>query len=385
MKIEKFVTGIISTNCYIVTNEETKETVIVDPANLSKAMIGYIEEEELVIKAILLTHAHFDHIMGIDKVIDRYGEMPVYVEESDLELLHTPSMNESTVYTNGYSYPGGDVIHDGDVLHLIGEDFRVIHTPGHTQGGVSYYVEKEGVLFSGDTLFCCSVGRSDFATSSTSALIRSIKEKLFLLPDETKVFPGHMGATTIGNEKVNNPYVNSFKLMNRISCKNERFTYDMYHIVKSFLPDAEISQKVDPEQELLIEMTAEEEPDLEEQACDKKVRWTFFHCREAEIADISEKREQKRYINKKLYQTLVKKTGEEHAWGNMTGVRPTKMIMERLSFMNITIDNEKNEEQDGTTVISGEDSAITMMKIPTNEELMIARDVMELKNKKNKC
>ena len=99
--------------------------------------------------------------------------------------------------------------------------------------------------------------------------------------------------------------------MIRISCKNERFTYDMYHIVKSFLPDAEISQKVDPEQELLIEMTAEEEPDLEEQACDKKVRWTFFHCREAEIADISEKREQKRYINKKLYQTLVKKIGEE--------------------------------------------------------------------------
>ena len=118
--------------------------------------------------------------------------------------------------------------------------------------------------------------------------------------------------------------------MIRISCKNERFTYDMYHIVKLFLPDAEISQKVDPEQELLIEMTAEEEPDLEEQACDKKVRWTFFHCREAEIVDISEKREQKRYINKKLYQTLAKKTGEEHAWGNMTGVRPTKMIMERL-------------------------------------------------------
>ena len=78
--------------------------------------------------------------------------------------------------------------------------------------------------------------------------------------------------------------------MIRISCKNERFTYDMYHIVKSFLPDAEISQKVDPEQELLIEMTAEEEPDLEEQACDKKVRWTFFHCREAEIAEKDRRR-----------------------------------------------------------------------------------------------
>lgn len=207
MKIEKFVTGIISTNCYIVSNEETKETVIIDPANLSKAMIGYIEEEKLAIKAILLTHAHFDHIMGIEQVLERYGEMPVYVEESDLELLHTPELNESTVYTNGYSYAGGDVIHDGDVLHLIGEDFQVIHTPGHTQGGVCYYVAKEGVLFSGDTLFCCSVGRSDFATSSTSALIRSIREKLFLLPDETKVFPGHMGSTSIGNEKVNNPFV----------------------------------------------------------------------------------------------------------------------------------------------------------------------------------
>ena len=207
MKIEKFVTGIISTNCYIVTNEETKETVIVDPANLSKAMIGYIEEEELVIKAILLTHAHFDHIMGIDKVIDRYGEMPVYVEESDLELLHTPSMNESTVYTNGYSYPGGDVIHDGDVLHLIGEDFRVIHTPGHTQGGVSYYVEKEGVLFSGDTVFYGSVGRTDFPGGSTADIVRSLHKLVDSLPEETEVFPGHDASTTIGYEKRYNPFV----------------------------------------------------------------------------------------------------------------------------------------------------------------------------------
>ena len=153
--------------------------------------------------------------------------------------------------------------------------------------------------------------------------------------------------------------------MIRISCKNERFTYDMYHIVKSFLPDAEISQKVDPEQELLIEMTAEEEPDLEEQACDKKVRWTFFHCREAEIADISEKREQKRYINKKLYQTLVKKTGEEHAWGNMTGVRPTKMIMERLE------EGSSEEEiiryMHDTYVVSGKKPSLTswIMKMDT--------------------
>ena len=207
MKIEKFVTGIISTNCYIVTNEETKETVIVDPANLSKAMIGYIEEEELVIKAILLTHAHFDHIMGIDKVIDRYGEMPVYVEESDLELLHTPSMNESTVYTNGYSYPGGDVIHDGDVLHLIGEDFRVIHTPGHTAGGTCYYIESDKTLMSGDTLFAGSVGRTDYPTASSAAMMESLHDKLCKLPDDTDVYPGHGEFTTIGYEKQNNPFM----------------------------------------------------------------------------------------------------------------------------------------------------------------------------------
>ena len=207
MKIEKFVTGIISTNCYIVTNEETKETVIVDPANLSKAMIGYIEEEELVIKAILLTHAHFDHIMGIDKVIDRYGEMPVYVEESDLELLHTPSMNESTVYTNGYSYPGGDVIHDGDVLHLIGEDFRVIHTPGHTKGSCCYYLKDEGVLFSGDTVFYGSVGRTDFPGGSSREIRESLHKLLNALPDETNVYPGEDTSTTIGYDKRYNPFV----------------------------------------------------------------------------------------------------------------------------------------------------------------------------------
>ena len=207
MKIEIFVTGIISTNCYILSNEETKEAVIVDPANLSRTMVRYIEEEGLKVKAVLLTHAHFDHIMGLDQIIAMFGEMPVYVEESDLPLLNNKELKESRIYTAGYSYAGGNVIHDKDVLSLIGYDFQVIHTPGHTAGGVCYYVKEANALFSGDTLFCCSVGRTDFATSSTSALIRSIKEKLFLLPDETIVYPGHMGATTIGNEKVNNPYV----------------------------------------------------------------------------------------------------------------------------------------------------------------------------------
>lgn len=207
MKVELFATGILGTNTYVVMNEETKEAVVIDPARLSKKLREYIDGEQLQIKAILLTHAHFDHIMGIDEVIEAYGQMPVYVEENDLELLHHAELNESTTYTKGYSYDGGDVIHGGDTLSLIGEQFQVIHTPGHTAGGVCYYVENAGMVFSGDTLFRASIGRSDFKTSSTAALISSVKDKLFLLPDETIVFPGHMSATKIGFEKKANPFV----------------------------------------------------------------------------------------------------------------------------------------------------------------------------------
>ena len=183
MKIEIFVTGIISTNCYVVSNEETKEAVIIDPAAYPKKMKSYLQENELQVKAILLTH------------------------EEEAELIADPILNESNTYTNGYTYEKAEYLHDGQTLDLIGYQFQVIHTPGHTSGGASYYVESEKVLFSGDTLFHGSVGRTDFKTSSMSALVHSIREKLFLLPDETVVYPGHMGATTIGTEKQINPYV----------------------------------------------------------------------------------------------------------------------------------------------------------------------------------
>ena len=207
MKIKKYVVGMIGTNCYLVINEETKESVMVDPGAYPAKVKNAVKEQGLKLKAVLLTHAHFDHIMGLSDVMEDV-KVPVYVEEADLPMMTDGESNLSSAYVRGgYRFEEAVPVSDGQQLEIAGFQFRVIHTPGHTQGGVCYYVEKEGVLFSGDTLFCCSVGRSDFATSSTSALIRSIKEKLFLLPDETKVFPGHMGATTIGNEKVNNPYV----------------------------------------------------------------------------------------------------------------------------------------------------------------------------------
>lgn len=206
MKIERFVTGILSTNCYIVFNEETKKAVVIDPAACPKKIVAFIEEEKLEIEAILLTHGHFDHTMGIDGFLE-LCKVPVYVHEADLEMLEDPKLSLSTIYTRGYAFSGAKSLRDRQILDLIGYQFEVIHTPGHTPGGCSYYVASEGVVFSGDTLFCMSVGRADFETSSATDLIRSVKERLFALPDETICYPGHMGETKIGYEKTHNPYV----------------------------------------------------------------------------------------------------------------------------------------------------------------------------------
>ncbi|EOS73653.1 hypothetical protein C817_05036 [Dorea sp. 5-2] len=206
MKVERFLTGIISTNCYLAINEETKQTVVIDPASSSPSLMNHIEAEGLKVEAILLTHGHFDHIMGIDGFLKKY-DVPVYVHEDDKEMMNDPQLNQSSTYTAGYTFSGAECIRDGQVLHLAGNDFEVFHTPGHTPGCCCFYVREEGVLFSGDTLFANSVGRTDFPGSSTSALIRSIREKLLPLPDETRVYPGHMGETAIGYEREHNPYI----------------------------------------------------------------------------------------------------------------------------------------------------------------------------------
>lgn len=206
MKIEKFVTGIISTNCYLAINEETRQTVVIDPAAAPSYLMRHIKDERLEVVAILLTHGHFDHMMGIDGFLQEY-DVPVYVHEEDRDAMEDPALNQSATYTSGYTFGGAEYLKDGQMLELAGYLFRVIHTPGHTKGGCCYYVASEGILFSGDTLFQNSVGRTDFANSSTSDLVHSVKEKLFLLPDETLVYPGHMGETRIGHEKKYNPYV----------------------------------------------------------------------------------------------------------------------------------------------------------------------------------
>jgi len=206
LKVEKFVIGIISTNCYLVINEEAKEAVVIDPAAAPEYFVNHIKSEGLTIRAVLLTHGHFDHIMGIDGFLQEF-HVPVYAHGAEKVLLTDSKMNGSKTYTPGYEFHDAVYIHDGDHLKLAGMEFEVLHTPGHTCGGVCYYVKSENLLFSGDTLFQASVGRADMPTGSMTDLVSSIREKLLVLPEETLVYPGHMGETTIAYEKAKNPYV----------------------------------------------------------------------------------------------------------------------------------------------------------------------------------
>lgn len=207
MKVEKYVVGIIGTNCYLVINEDTKETVMVDPGGYPEELKNEIKQKGLKIQAVLLTHAHFDHIMGLADVMKDFA-VPVYVEEMDKDMLTDGDMNLSGGYMNGgFQFENARTVTDGQVLEIAGFRFQVIHTPGHTPGGCCYYEKEEGVLFSGDTLFHTSVGRSDFPGGSASDLVRSVREKLLVLPEKTHVYPGHMDETTIGYEKLYNPFV----------------------------------------------------------------------------------------------------------------------------------------------------------------------------------
>ena len=207
MTVKQFLAGPIGTNCYLLINEKTKEAVIVDPASCPDYMMNYIKTEELKLKAVLLTHAHFDHIMGIDDVLNKYGKMPVYVHEADKPMLEDPQQNMTMYCGFPYAYKGAQAVQDGQVLSLIGYEIKVLHTPGHTPGGCCYYIASEHVLISGDTLFQQSIGRTDFPGGSMSDLVRAVKEKLMILPEDTVVYPGHMGTTTIADEKRMNPFL----------------------------------------------------------------------------------------------------------------------------------------------------------------------------------
>ncbi len=205
-KIDSRILGMVGTNCYLLCNMDIKECVLIDPADSRDEISRMIDESGCSLKGILLTHGHFDHIMAADAVRDKYG-VKVYAPCDEKNTLEQPHINLGEAYGLKLSVKA-DVWHkDGEILKLAGFDIEALHTPGHTEGGSCYYIREIGVLFSGDTLFCGSVGRTDFPGGSMSEIVRSIKEKVMVLPDDTKVYPGHGEGTSVGYERENNPFL----------------------------------------------------------------------------------------------------------------------------------------------------------------------------------
>lgn len=207
IKIGKITLGMYQTNCYLLYMEGSSETIVIDPADSGEYIYEKLSEKGFDIKAILLTHGHFDHVWGV-KGLKEKTHAKVYAHEAEKELLETPHMNVSEQMRRPVCVTPDVFLKDKEEVTLCGMTFEVIHTPGHTKGSCCYYFKEAGILVAGDTLFCESVGRSDFPTGSERELLESITEKLMALPDDVRVYPGHGGSTTIGNERENNPFIN---------------------------------------------------------------------------------------------------------------------------------------------------------------------------------
>lgn len=209
IKIGRMVLGALGTNTYFLYREGDGRAVVVDPADRGEHIYRTLRENGLQTAAILLTHGHADHIWGtkdLQKEAQENGSVKIYACEAERELLADADLNLSGAFRRPYTLEADEYLKDGEEIEIAGIGCRVIATPGHTVGGCCYYIEEAGFLISGDTLFLESTGRTDFATGSMSTLVRSIKEKLFLLPEDTKVYPGHGDSTTIGHEKKYNPF-----------------------------------------------------------------------------------------------------------------------------------------------------------------------------------
>lgn len=206
LELQQCVLGPVYTNCYIAKNKETGEALIIDPADSPSKIELKVNAMGARPVAVLLTHGHFDHIMGVEAVREKY-QIPVYACRQEEEMLREPSVNMTDQMGKSCSIRPDVFLDDLQVFEAAGFSIQMIHTPGHTKGSCCYHLKEEGVLFSGDTLFCGSVGRTDFPGGSASQIRNSLHRLLAALPDDTSVYPGHDTSTTIGYEKRYNPFV----------------------------------------------------------------------------------------------------------------------------------------------------------------------------------
>lgn len=206
MRVESFCYNSkeeLAANTYILISK--KECVVIDPSCDYDGIINYITKNKLELKAILITHAHFDHIRGVNRLANRFG-VPIYCHELDINALHDPELNCSNDMNIRVAFNVNSLCDGEELKFFKDETIRVIHTPYHTVGSVCYYLKNSNILFSGDSLFKMTIGRDDLITSVPELRSDSLK-KIAALPDETKVYPGHGSITTIGHELLFNRFL----------------------------------------------------------------------------------------------------------------------------------------------------------------------------------
>lgn len=211
IKIGCYVVGMVQTNFYYLHREGGKEALVVDPADYGREIYDELKKQGLEIKAIFLTHGHFDHILGVEALRAACGA-PVYASALEKDVLMDTELNSSAEIGRPCKVKADRFLIDGEMVTAAGITMKVLSTPGHTEGSCCYYItaEESGsdpILLSGDTLFEESIGRTDFPTGSMRQLAESVRTKLYVLPENTQVYTGHGGSTTIGHEKMYNYFV----------------------------------------------------------------------------------------------------------------------------------------------------------------------------------
>jgi hydroxyacylglutathione hydrolase len=207
MEITSFCLGDLMTNAYVVSGLEEGQCFVVDMPGQPGELLDYLGEKSLRPQALWLTHAHADHIAGIPPFLARFPGTPVHLHRAEEAFMGDPTLNLSAYFPPGVSIDPADKLYEEGPLQWGSAAGQIFHTPGHSPGSCCFYFPEHKVLLAGDTLFQESVGRTDFPTSNHGDLVKSIHDKLFVLPEETRVFPGHGEPTTIGHEKENNPFV----------------------------------------------------------------------------------------------------------------------------------------------------------------------------------
>ncbi|MBD0354364.1 MAG: MBL fold metallo-hydrolase [Rubrobacteraceae bacterium] len=207
MILEMLTVGPFQENCYVVGDEETGAGAIVDPGDEAARIALAVEQTNLEISQILITHTHIDHVGAVASLVDEYGCQVLMHAEAEAMLGQLPTQAMMMGLRFGEVPTVDRHIEDKEVIELGGLQLRSLYTPGHAPGHIAFYIESEGLLLSGDALFAGSVGRVDLPGGSMEVLMRSIEERLLTLPDETRVYPGHGPETTVGNERVHNPFL----------------------------------------------------------------------------------------------------------------------------------------------------------------------------------